>query len=69
MTVRLMCDTAYGRAGALVTVDERDGDRLVRAGAAFPVQRMLTPETATAVPSESAAQRDARPSVKRKGRR
>lgn len=61
MTVRLMCDTAYGRAGARVEMDDREADRLIRAGAAYPVERMLRPETAVAVQPESTATRDARP--------
>ncbi len=70
MTVRLLTDTSHGRAGALVTVDEREAGRLLTAGAAYPVERMLRPETAVVVPPESSATRVARPTTTgRKGKR
>lgn len=68
MTVCLMCDTAYGRAGTRVTVDQREADRLIRAGAAFPIERSLAPETATVAPPESAAARVSRPAASRRRR-
>jgi hypothetical protein len=67
--VRLVTDTSHGRAGALVAVDEREADRLLHAGAAYPVERMLQPETAAVVPPESAAARDARPTARKRGGR
>jgi len=66
MTVCLMCDTVHGRAGSRVTVDQREADRLIRAGVAFPIERRLTPETATVVPPESAAARVSRPVATRR---
>jgi hypothetical protein len=62
MRVRLTIDCAAGRAGAVVEPSQVEADRLVRAGAAYPLSHDVPAETAAEDPAvEMAASRVGRP--------
>jgi hypothetical protein len=55
MKVRLTTDCSAGRSGAVVEPSRAEADRLVRAGAAYPLTRDVPAETAAAEPAEEVA--------------
>lgn len=62
MKVRLTTDCSAGRSGAVVEPSRAEADRLVRAGAAYPITHDVPVETAAAEPTrEVAAVRVGRP--------